>query len=69
MQAKRKPIDKVGAEELGLSVDEVGAKGAGLQVLSVGFPESGGAAQILEGDPASVAAELVEKLQKEARVL
>lgn len=69
MQAKRKPIDKLGVEDLGLSADEVGAQGAGLEVLSVGFPDSGAAAQILEGDPASVAAQLVEKLQKEARVL
>ena len=69
MQAKRKPIDKVGVAELGLALEEVGSRGACLELLSVGFPESGAAAQILEGDPVSVAAALVEKLQKEARVL
>jgi hypothetical protein len=47
----------------------VGAGGSRIEVLSVSFPESGAGAQILEGDAKKAAAALVEKLQKEARVL
>jgi len=69
MQAKRKEIAQAGPADLGLSVDEVGAKGSGLEILSVALPETGEAAQIIEGEPAEAARILVEKLQKEARVL
>ena len=43
--------------------------GSGLEILSVALPEAGEAAQIIEGEPAEAARILVEKLQKEARVL
>jgi len=69
MQAKRKEIAELAPSDLGLEAGDVGAAGARLEVVSVGFPESGQEAQILEGDPADVAANLVEKLQKEARVI
>ncbi|MEE8138001.1 MAG: electron transfer flavoprotein subunit beta, partial [Thermoanaerobaculia bacterium] len=69
MQAKRKEIATPTPAELGLAAEEVGASGSTLEVLSVALPESGGGAQILEGDPDTVARILVEKLQKEARVL
>lgn len=69
MQAKRKEIAPVAPADLGLSVDEVGASGSGLEILSVALPETGEAAQIIEGEPAEAARILVEKLQKEARVL
>jgi hypothetical protein len=35
----------------------------------VAFPDSGAGAQMIEGDPAAAARTLVERLQKEARVL
>jgi hypothetical protein len=35
----------------------------------VAFPDSGKGAQMLEGEVASVATDLVDKLRKEARVL
>lgn len=69
MQAKRKPVTSPTPTELGLNADQVGAEGSRLEILEVSFPDSGAGAQIIEGDPASAAAALVEKLQKEARVL
>lgn len=69
MQAKRKPLDTVSAGDLGLDVESVGAAGSRVEIVSVGFPESGSEAQILEGDAATAARTLVDKLQKEARVL
>ena len=69
MQAKRKEIASPAPDELGLAAGETGAAGARLEVLGVAFPESGGGAQMLEGDPPAVAKALVEKLQREAKVL
>jgi electron transfer flavoprotein beta subunit len=69
MQAKRKPIDTVSAADLGIDAARLGAAGSRLEVLSVAFPESGAEAEIIGGDAATAARTLVDKLQKEARVL
>jgi electron transfer flavoprotein beta subunit len=69
MQAKKKEIAPVGPGDLGLAADEVGRSGSRVKILSVAFPESGGGAQILQGEPEEAARELVDKLKKEARVL
>jgi electron transfer flavoprotein beta subunit len=69
MQSKRKPIDEASAADLGLDPGEVGEAGSRLEILSVAFPDSGAGAQMIEGDPAAAARTLVERLQKEARVL
>jgi len=69
MQAKKKPLDEAGVADLGLDASEVGAAGSRLEIVSVAFPESGEGAQMIEGAPEAAAKLLVEKLQKEARVL
>jgi electron transfer flavoprotein beta subunit len=69
MQAKKKPIDALSAEDLGLDASEVGAAGSRLEVLSVAFPETGEGAELIEAPAEEAARTLVEKLQKEARVL
>ena len=69
MHAKRKPIDKPDPAALGLSPEDLGAGGSRVEILEVAFPEAGQGAQILEGDAAAAARALVEKLQREARVL
>lgn len=69
MQAKRKEIAPVSAADLGLTPEQVGAAGSRLEILSVALPETGKAAEMIEGEPAEAARILVEKLQKEARVL
>jgi len=69
MAAKKKEIAAVGPAELGLDASQVGEAGSRLEIVAVDFPASGRGAQILEGDAKAAAAKLVEKLQKEARVL
>jgi electron transfer flavoprotein beta subunit len=69
MQAKRKEIATPGPADIGLEPQEVGAAASQLEVLSVAFPEAGGSAKMLEGEPEAVARELIEKLQREAKVL
>ncbi len=69
MQAKRKPIDRPSPADLGLDPEALGAAGSRLEIVDVAFPESGAGAQMIEGDPATAAGILVEKLRNEARVL
>jgi len=69
MAAKKKEIAALGPAELGLDAAQVGEAGSRLEIVAVDFPSSGRGAQILEGDAKAAAAKLVEKLQKEARVL
>lgn len=69
MKAKRKPIDTPSPADLGVDPSELGAAGSRLEILDIAFPESGEGAQMIEGDAASQVATLIDKLQKEARVL
>lgn len=69
MAAKKKEIAEVKAADLGLDASQVGAAGSRIEIVSVSFPDSGKGAQILQGDAKVVAQQLVDKLQKEARVL
>ncbi len=69
MAAKKKEIAEVKAADLGLDPANVGAAGSRLSILSVALPASGAGAQRIEGDAKTAAKTLVEKLQKEARVI
>jgi electron transfer flavoprotein beta subunit len=69
MAAKKKEIATASPADLGLDAGQIGAAGSRLEIVSVSFPEAGKGAQMLEGDAKAAAAKLVEKLQKEARVL
>lgn len=69
MAAKKKEIANVGPADLGLDAGRIGAAGSRVEIVSVSFPESGTGAQMIDGTPEAAAKTLVEKLQKEARVL
>jgi electron transfer flavoprotein beta subunit len=69
MAAKKKEIAEVAAADLDLGGRAPGASGSRLEILSVAAPESGKAAQILDGDVVTAAKKLVDLLQREARVL
>jgi electron transfer flavoprotein beta subunit len=69
MAAKKKEIATASPADLGLDAGQVGAAGSRLEIVAVSFPDSGKGAQMLEGDAKAAATALVEKLQKEARVL
>ena len=68
MMAKRKPVDRPSPADLGLAPEELGAAGSRLEIVDVAFPESGGGAQLIEGDAATAAQTLVEKLRQEGIV-
>jgi electron transfer flavoprotein beta subunit len=69
MAAKKKPLDAPSPADLGLEASLVGAAGSSLETLDLSEPEKGGQCQFIEGDPATAAKELVERLRKEAKVL
>lgn len=69
MKAKKKPLDTPAPGDLGLDSGRIGTAGSRIHVVDVSFPDTGEGAEMIEGDPATAAKTLVEKLQKEARVL
>jgi electron transfer flavoprotein beta subunit len=58
-QARDKPLDVAGLGDLGLSADAVEAA-AGSRTVALATPERGATAEMLDGDPAAVAAQIVE---------
>lgn len=66
MQAGAKPQKKLALADLGLSDADVAAK---VRIETVGFPVKTSQAEMLEGDAKQVAAQLVNKLINEAKVL
>ena len=69
MGAKKKEIRKLAPADLGLDPGVVGASGRRVEILKLYVPQKTSQAEILEGDAATATARLVEKLQKEAKVL
>jgi electron transfer flavoprotein beta subunit len=64
MAAKKKPIDAVTAEDLGIP-----APPAGVEVLAVSLPSQDRKNRTLEGGPAEQAAELVRILHEEEKII
>ena len=58
-QAREKPLEIVGLEQLGLSSDAVGAA-AGSRTVALVTPDPAAGAEMLNGSPAAVAAQIVE---------
>lgn len=69
MAAKKKIIEELTASDLALEPTEIGCGGSRLEIVAVGFPQGTSGAEMIVGDPASAARQLVEKLQREVRVL
>jgi electron transfer flavoprotein beta subunit len=69
MAAKKKTIDAPAPGDLGIDPATVGLAGSKIEILSVASPEASKGAEMLSGDAATMVKTLVDKLQKEARVL
>jgi electron transfer flavoprotein beta subunit len=69
MGAKKKEMKKLGPSDLGLDPGSVGAAGRRIEVRRLYVPEKTAEAEIFQGDAATAAAALVDRLQKEAKVL
>jgi electron transfer flavoprotein beta subunit len=66
MQAKKKPIARLGASELGLDAAALAPR---TRVLELALPASRPQVTMIEGDPATQSRELIRLLHEEAKVL
>lgn len=66
MKAKKKPMDRLSAADLGLNPDEIAPK---TEVTSVSLPPKREAGRLIDGEPAEQAKKLVERLHSEAKVI
>lgn len=66
MKAKKKPLDRLGADDLGITADEVAAKTA---IVDQTLPPKKQAGRILSGELAAQTSELVQLLRNEAKVI
>lgn len=69
MKAKTKEIKDLKLSDLGMNPNEVGRTGSQLQILKLFHPESGKKAEIITGDEATAAKELMRRLKEEAKVI
>ena len=66
MAAKKKPVEKLTAADLGLSAQDLAPR---QRVAKVYTPVKSSQTQFLQGSPKEIAAALVDKLKNEARVI
>ncbi len=69
MGAKKKEMKKMGPADVAIDAGQVGAAGRKVELKRLYVPEKTAEAEILEGDAATATASLVDRLQKEAKVL
>lgn len=69
MAAKKKPVAALGLDTLGLDASEVGTDAARLRSVRLAPPPKGKGAEMLQGSPGEVAAELVKRIREKAGVL
>ncbi|PCJ18426.1 MAG: electron transfer flavoprotein subunit alpha [Candidatus Cloacimonadota bacterium] len=69
MQSKKKPMNKIGVADLGLSEDQVGKSGSKSTLLSMDFPKARKAGEKFQGDADELVSTLIDKLTNEAKVL
>lgn len=66
MAAKKKPVEKLSAVELGLTAEDLAPR---LRITKVYSPVKAAKTEFLEGSPKEIASRLVDKLKNEARVI
>jgi electron transfer flavoprotein beta subunit len=66
MAAKKKPLEKLTAADLGLSAEDLAPR---LRIAKVYTPVKAAQTEFLQGSPKDIAARLVDKLKNEARVI
>lgn len=69
MQAKKKPIETISLDSLGISSDEIGSQASRYEVLEQKNPDSRKAGQKFEGDLSEITKKVVDLLKNEAKVI
>ncbi len=68
MQARKKEVKILRAQDLTLDRTELGNDGSRLKIVEIGFPESK-RGEIIAGEPREAVIKLIQRLQTEAKVL
>jgi electron transfer flavoprotein beta subunit len=66
MQAKKKPLKKMGLGDVSLDASQVAAK---VKVLNYSLPPARAAGKVIPGEPAEAAAALAKALREEAKII
>lgn len=69
MKAKTKEIKDLKLADLGMNAKDVGRAGSLLKTIKLFHPETGKKAEIISGDEATAAKELMRRLKEEAKVI
>ncbi|MFH1540228.1 MAG: electron transfer flavoprotein subunit beta/FixA family protein [bacterium] len=69
MKAKKKPLNIVGAGDLGADASAIGEAGAKTAVTELKPPPARQAGKVLEGEPADLAKQVAQLLRDEAKVI
>ncbi len=69
MAAKKKEIKTVGLSDLGLDVSTVGGAASRMKTVRLDVPPKGEGAEIIEGGPDEIAAELVKRIREKTGVI
>jgi len=69
MQAKKKPMERLTLADLGMSAGDAGANAAKVTIEALSMPAPRQAGKMIGGEPADAAAELVNLLRTEAKVI
>ena len=69
MAAKKKEIKTVGLSDLGLDASIVGAAASRMKTVRLDVPPKGEGAEIIEGGPDEIAAELVKRIRENTGVI
>ena len=69
MQAAKKTVTRLGADELGLDPSTVGDAGARLKLERLFIPELGGEVELMEGETAAEQAQALARTLREAKIL
>jgi electron transfer flavoprotein beta subunit len=69
MKAKKKELKTFSLADLGVPAEAAGMKGAKMKTVGLSTPPPRQAGRIIQGEPAQAAADLVQALMKEAKVI
>ena len=69
MMAKKKPLEQKSLADLGLKVEDIGETAAKIKTTKLELPPKRTAGKIVEGDPQELAKELVDWMQRDAKLL
>jgi electron transfer flavoprotein beta subunit len=69
MMAKKKPLEQKSLADLGLTSEDMGEAGAKIKITKLELPPKRSAGKVVEGEPQEVVKQLLDWMQKEAKLI